>query len=112
MLFTMFLAARYAFGQVMENEAQVFAAALLIEASMIVEAVTIVRARAWKANIPALIGLIVSILVSGTYNYVQVQHAGKAARIVDTWQLTATGRNRSARTAQARARRVALEDRY
>ena len=87
-LVAMFLAARYAFGQVMGNDAQAFAAALLIEASMIVEAITIVRARAWKANIPALIGLVVSILVSGTYNYVQVQHAGKAAGIVDTWQLT------------------------
>jgi biotin operon repressor len=83
-LVALFLAADYAFRQIMESRLQAIFAAVLIEAGMIVEAIAVMRS---KKNWPALVGLFVSLLVSGTYNYIQAEHAGKLVGIEGSWQL-------------------------
>lgn len=70
-LATPFLAAFAAFSHIMPWYQAVFAA-LLIEASMVVEAVALVRGRNWLAAI----GLSISLVISATYNYIQAQTAG------------------------------------
>jgi hypothetical protein len=81
-LAALFLAAFHAFDEVMPTVQAVFAAAL-IEVGVVVEAISLVRGR----NRLALVALSVSLVVSGTYNYIQVEIAGKNAGITDTWQL-------------------------
>jgi hypothetical protein len=79
----LFFAAQYAFRQVMANEIQAFFAALVIEFGVIIEALALVRdKKGWAVG-----GLLVSLAVSGTYNYIQAQVAGKAAGIDNPWQL-------------------------
>lgn len=67
----LWLAAYHAFQQVMEPLQAVFAATL-VEAGIIVEALTLVRSRSVFAGVAVVIGLV----VSGTYNFIQAQSAG------------------------------------
>jgi hypothetical protein len=80
-LVALFLAARAAFATVAGAE-QAVAAALLIEAGAIWEAVTFARSR----NKIALVGLVLSFLVSATYNYTQ---AAEVRPDLEIWQLLA-----------------------
>jgi hypothetical protein len=81
-LVCLYIAARYAFGQVMIPE-QATMAAMLIEVGTIAEAIAVVRGKAkW-----GILALIISFAVSITYNYIQVQIAGREAGIVSWWQL-------------------------
>lgn len=82
-LIALFLAARAAFGTV-AGDVQAVAAALLIEAGTIVEAVSFARSR----NRVAGVGLVVSFVVSMTYNITQ---AGDARPDLVWWQLAALG---------------------
>jgi hypothetical protein len=75
------IAAYTAFLQVAPWYQALFAAAL-IEASMVAEAIAIVR-KNWFA-IP---GVIISLLVSGTYNYIQAEQTGRIHGLTDGWQL-------------------------
>ena len=70
-LSALFLAAYSAFSQVV-SPAQAFFSALLIEAGAVVEALALVRGK----NMIALLGMIASLAVSCTYNYIQVSVAG------------------------------------
>ena len=70
-LAALFLAAYAAFRHIMPWVQAVFAA-LLIEAGMVVEAIALIRGRNWLAAI----GLVISLAVSGTYNFIQAQTAG------------------------------------
>lgn len=79
-LVALFLAAFHAFDQVMEPYQAGFAA-LLIEAGMVVEAIALARG----LNRLAAVGMVISLVVSGTYNYVQVDAAGK----LEGWPLYA-----------------------
>lgn len=81
-LVALFLAAFYAFSKVTEYFGQAVAAALLIEAGIIVEAILIIR-----RNVLAVPGLVVSLAVSGTYNYIQAQHVGALNGVTSAWQL-------------------------
>ena len=83
-LVALFLAADFAFSRIMHNHWQAAFAAGLIEAGMIVEAIAVMRS---QKNWPALIGLVISLVVSGTYNYIQAEQAGLAAGITNPWQL-------------------------
>ena len=56
-------------------------AATLIEAGLVVEALTLIRYRTWYAAL----GLTISIVVSGTYNLVQAQQA--AGQSLNFWPL-------------------------
>ena len=69
-LVALFLAARAAFATVAGPQ-QAVAAALLIEAGAIVEAVTFARSRNWLAGV----GLAIMFAVSATYNYTQAHDA-------------------------------------
>ena len=77
------VAAYHAFAQVAPPY-QALPAAILIEAGMVVEAAALVRRNGY-----ALPGLIVSLLVSGTYNFIQAEQAGKllAVPITHLWPL-------------------------
>lgn len=81
-LIALFIAALHAFSQVMPPLQAAFNAAL-IEIGAVVEALALVRGR----NKIAAAALILSLTVSGTYNYIQVQTAGHIAGISDPWQL-------------------------
>jgi len=81
-LIALFLAALFAFSKIMPPY-QAFFAAALIEISAVLEALAFIR----QKNIPALVGLILSVLVSGTYNYIQAEVAGRQVGIEDGWQL-------------------------
>lgn len=65
-LVAQFLAAEGAFDLVQRGPAYSFAAALLIEASVVVDALVLARSR----NPLALVGLIIALIVSGIYNYI------------------------------------------
>lgn len=78
-LVALFLAAYHAFAQVMEPYQAGFAA-LLIEAGMVSEAIALAR-----GNRLAAVGTVISLVVSGTYNYVQVD----AAKKLEGWPLYA-----------------------
>jgi hypothetical protein len=77
-----FLAARSAFDLITSNPYHSIAAALLIEAATVVEALVFVRSRnAWAA-----LGLVLTVIVSATYNYVQAVNADAG---LSSWQLIA-----------------------
>lgn len=79
-LAALWLAAFHAFGQV-AGVAQAFFAATLIEAGLIVEALALVkRPQVWYI----WVAVSVSLVVSGTYNYIQ---AAAAAPAFNFWQL-------------------------
>ncbi len=78
----LFLAAREAFGMVMSGS-QAVAGAVLIEAGMLISAISYSRDK----NKYAVIELIISLAVSGTYNYIQVSNAGAEYGIQNQWQL-------------------------
>lgn len=80
-LAALFVAAYTAFDKVMPSVQAVFAATL-IEAALIIEALALIRGR----NKLALVGLIVSLSVSGIYNYIQVT-AEAAAEGLTGWPL-------------------------
>jgi hypothetical protein len=61
---------------------QALAASVLIEAVMVLEAMAIIRRNRW-----AIAGVVVSLIVSVTYNYIQAQHAGAAHGLTNWWQL-------------------------
>ena len=86
-LYALYQAAHFAFGQVMANKSQAVAVALFIEAVMAVDALAIIRARRVWDNVPALIGMVIALLVSGTYNYIQAQTTGATVGLVNWWQL-------------------------
>lgn len=88
-LAALFIAARFAFTQIGHGAAQSTFAALLIEFGMIVDAIVVMRSANPKKLWPALIGLGISLLVSGTYNYIQAQIGGAQRGITAGWQLTA-----------------------
>jgi hypothetical protein len=81
-LAALFLAAFEAFRQVM-SPGQAFFSALLIETAAVVEAVAFARDRKGIAAA----GLVVSLAVSATYNYIQVETAGLERGITNWWQL-------------------------
>lgn len=88
-LLALFTSAKSAFGQTTDNGLESGAKALLIEASIVAEAIVLMRRVApgwgqWAKFILAMLGMGVSITVSITYNYVQAQAHGA---ITDTWQL-------------------------
>ena len=78
----LFLAAREAFGMVM-SESQAVAGAVLIGAGMLISALSYSRDK----NKYAVIELIISLAVSGTYNFIQVSNAGAEYGIDNMWQL-------------------------
>ena len=80
-LIAMGIAAHTAFSQVAQPLQAVFAA-ILIEAVMVIEAITIIRRNWWAAG-----GILISLTVSVTYNYIQAQQAGKLHGLTDSWQL-------------------------
>lgn len=82
-LVALFLAARSAFGMV-ASPAQATAAAVLIEAGTIVEALSFARSR----NRVALVALGISFVVSATYNVTQAVNAGAG---LAWWQVLALG---------------------
>lgn len=82
-LAALFLAADHAFGQVMPWYQAMFAA-LLIEAGMVSEAVALARGRNWLAAA----GMGISLVVSGTYNYIQVAAVGQSLGLAG-WPLFA-----------------------
>lgn len=81
-LVAQFLAARSAFDFITSNPIHSIAAALLIEAATVTEALVFVRSgNKWAAG-----GLALTMLVSGTYNYTQASRAGAG---LGQWQLIA-----------------------
>ena len=80
-LAALFVAAYTAFDKVMPSVQAIFAATL-IEAALIVEALALIRGR----NKMALAGLIISLSVSGIYNYIQVTAEAAAAGLTG-WPL-------------------------
>jgi hypothetical protein len=81
-LVAQFLAARSAFGLISESAWQSIAAALLIEAATVTEALVFVRSgNRWAAG-----GLGLTMVVSATYNYTQASGAGAD---LGQWQLIA-----------------------
>lgn len=76
------IAAYHAFIQVSPWYQALFSS-LLIEVSAIVEAIALIRGKNWIAAA----GLIVSLAVSGTYNYIQAETAGAASGLSNAWQL-------------------------
>lgn len=82
-LVALFLAARAAFGTVAGKE-QAVAAALLIEAGTVVEALAVARSR----NRIAGAGLVISFLVSVSYNVTQVVDVRPG---LEMWQILAFG---------------------
>lgn len=83
-LIALFTSAISAFKQTTGNDFEAWAKALLIEASIVAEAIVIMRAGGWGRRIIAALGMVVSLTVSITYNYVQAQSHGL---ITDGWQL-------------------------
>lgn len=81
-LIALYIAAFHAFSQVMQPMQASFNAAL-IEIGAVVEAIALVRGR----NKIALLALVLSIIVSATYNYIQVSTAGAALGLTNDWQL-------------------------
>lgn len=81
-LIALFIAALDAFAQIMEWYQAVFAA-LLIEMGLVIEAMAFIR----KKSILALCGLVISVSVSLTYNYIQASVAG--AEIISDVELIA-----------------------
>jgi len=85
-LIALFLAANEAFGTVagpgVRGQTQAIAAALLIEAGLVVESIAVARSR----NKLAVIGLALSFLVSASYNYTQ---ASDRRPDLQGWQLLA-----------------------
>lgn len=86
-LVALFMAAYHAFNQVMDNPVQAAFSAALIEASAIVEAFTLARARRLGDYALAGAATVVSLLVSGIYNFVQVQAVGAVKGVTAMWQL-------------------------
>jgi hypothetical protein len=84
---SLFWSALSAFGLVMEPGHAFFAAAA-IELSGVVEALALVRAKTWRATALPLSGVLITLIVSGTYNYVQVAQAGAKSDITHPWVLT------------------------
>lgn len=84
---SLFWSALTAFGLVMEP-AHAFFAAAAIELSGVVEALALVRAKTWGDKALPLAGVAITLLVSGTYNYVQVAQAGAEHAITHPWVLT------------------------
>ena len=103
------IAAFTAFVQVM-HEWQAFFASVLIEANLVVEGLALVRTRLQKKEssvdaegysivvnkidwsavsnwIIYAIALSISLIVSATYNYIQVNRAGALSGVTDWWQL-------------------------
>jgi hypothetical protein len=78
----LFQAAYHAFDQIMAPAQAVFGAAL-IEAGMVMAAVSYARRAHWLA----LAEVVLSLVISGTYNYIQAERAGQIAGIADQWQL-------------------------
>lgn len=83
-LIALFTSAIAAFRQTTGNDFEAWAKALLIEASIVAEAIVIMRAGGWGRRVIAALGMVVSLTVSITYNYVQAQSHGL---ITDWWQL-------------------------
>lgn len=75
------IAAYTAFSQVAGRE-QALAASILIEAAMVIEGITLIRRNWWAAG-----GVLVSLIVSCTYNYIQAEQAGKLHGLTNPWQL-------------------------
>lgn len=81
-LIALFIAAFYAFKQTQEP-AQALFSAFLIEAGAIAESFALIK----RKDLIAVIGLLVSVLVSGTYNYIQSERIGLNNGLTDQWQL-------------------------
>lgn len=81
-LAALFIAAFFAFSEVMPWYQALFAA-VLIEAGAIVEALAFAK----DNNRIAFMGLAISLIVSMTYNYIQASQAGHANGITNWWQL-------------------------
>jgi hypothetical protein len=62
---------------------QAFFSALTIEVAGIVEAMALARGK----NKIGFAGMVLTLLVSGTYNYIQAEQAGRLSGITDQWQL-------------------------
>lgn len=83
----LFMAADFAFQQVTQSRVQAVFAALLVEAGMVIDAIAVLRAARLRDNWPAALGLAVSLVVSGTYNYVQASKVGALHSVTQPWQL-------------------------
>lgn len=81
-LIALFIAAVFAFEKTQPLIQAIFSA-MLIEAGAIGEAFAIIKRR----NRIAIAGLAVSIIVSGTYNYIQSKYIGETHGLTDPWQL-------------------------
>lgn len=77
------IAAFTAFSQVMTSPLQAGFAAALIEISAIVEALSFVRGRNWVGAG----GLVASLVISVTYNYIQAATTGRTNGVTNWWQL-------------------------
>jgi hypothetical protein len=70
------------------EEHQAYFLAGAVEAGAVIEAILLMRSRGWKKAAIPLIGVVAALIVSGTYNYVAVEHHGRANQITHPWQLT------------------------
>lgn len=82
-LLALFIAAYHAF-LLVAAPPQAFFAALVIEAGLIVEALALISK---PKTLPPWIGLIISYIVSGTYNFTQAAQAG--GEFLGIWELVA-----------------------
>lgn len=87
-LIALWLAALEAFYKVMSPWHAFFSASVL-EFSAVVEAIALAKARTWKDTAITVLAIICSLVVSGTYNYVQVKNHGLQNSVTDPWQLYA-----------------------
>lgn len=83
------LAAYTAFSAVITNPVQAVASAAVIEIGMIAEAMALVRVRRWRDVALPMLGLVIALAVSATYNRVQIQIAAQSIHLADNWQITA-----------------------
>lgn len=90
-LIALFIAANHAFSQIMTWYQAAFAA-LLIEAGLVIEAIAFIRSKGdrwYQRNPLAAGGLLVTVLVSLTYNYIQADLAGGSSGITNEIELFA-----------------------
>lgn len=78
-LVAQFLAAEAAFSLIAQSGIHAFAAALLIESAVVVDALVAARSR----NPLAIIGLVIALLASGVYNYMLAAHADTSLNMVE-----------------------------
>lgn len=71
------------------DKTHAFLLASAIEVSAALEAIAFARARKWHDYIAPIIGVLVSVIISGIYNYANVEAAGRANKITHPIYLSA-----------------------